>query len=241
MKSVILGTLLAGTVAQLTGCIIDNSNNNNTAHITANWSIKTVAGAAVTCPPGFDTAAIVSQEIDAAGNAIGSPITDLFNCSANHGVTAGLPAGVFQTWVEITDTTGANVYARSLSAIVDLTAADKTFTAEIYNDGGFFQMAWALHGATSGGPLTCAAAGADTVEIISTVSGGTQFLTDKFTCADGSGVTSALAAGSYTLSVDATLGNGGALGAPVNFASKVIQAPNKVTDLGSVMIPIDGK
>lgn len=245
MKNVILGTLLVGAAAQLAGCIIEDNKNDpppgDAAYITASWKIQNVAGSVAPCPPGFDTAALVSQEIDAAGNDIGSPITDLFSCADGTGISDPLAPAVYKSWIQITDHSGANVYAQSAAAIVDLTTADKSFSAEIVTDGGYFVFDWALTGATSGAPLTCAAAGADTVELISTVSGGTQFLTDKFTCDDGYGVTSALAAGSYTVSIDATLGNGGALGTAMTLTNKVIQAPNKFTDLGSVMIPIDGK
>jgi hypothetical protein len=60
-----------------------------------------------------------------------------------------------------------------------------------------------------------------------------------FDCADGAGLTAGLLAGSYTISNSIIDAQGAPLGiAPAQ--NSIIQAPNKVTDLGSIEIPVDG-
>jgi cysteine-rich repeat protein len=230
-----------GNVVSGDGCSATCQTEPPKHRVTAHWALKTFAGAAVNCPPGFDTAAVINQEIDAVGTPIGNPFTDLFTCADGTGVTSDLPPGTYQTWVAITDHAGASTYAISVLAIVDLTTADKTYTADILTDGGYFGLAWTLSGKTSGSALTCTQAAADTVEVIATVSGGSQFTNDKFTCADGAGITAEFPTGSYTISVDTTLGNGGTLGMSTTLTSRVIKSQNQVTSLGTVNIPIDGK
>ena len=214
----------------------------NAAHVTANWTIKTVSGTTASCPPGFDTAAVYDQEVDANGAPIGQPIIDLFNCSAGTGVTAALPPAVYQTWVEITNTNNTSKYAQSLSAIVDVTVADKTFSAEILTNGGYFQLAWHLVGATSNNTLTCAQAGAaGGVEAISTdVANSSNTASVIFTCTDQAGVSGGLLAATYTVSVDALNSSMQAIGTAPTLTNKTILAPNKVTNLGTITVPITG-
>ena len=210
------------------------------AYTTANWQIKDVAGTVQACPQGYDTAALYSQALDANGNPVGQPTIDLFNCADATGTSAPLAAGVYQSWIAITSHDGTMTYAQSLSATVDLTASDKTFTADIYTDGGYFQWAWNLVGALSGNPVTCAQAMANGAEIVSTVTGGTQSYSDIFNCDDGSGVTSVLPAGSYTCAFDVIDSNMQAVGTGDPQPNKVIQDLNQVTDLGTVQINITG-
>ncbi|HEU0037481.1 MAG TPA: DUF4215 domain-containing protein [Kofleriaceae bacterium] len=212
------------------------------ALITANWTFKDVATNTVTgCPAGFDTVKVVSQPVDAVGNPVGTPIIDLFNCADGTGTTAPLPATTYSVHLEVTTATGGVPYASSLSAFVDVTTADATFTTTILNDGGYFAFDWALVGANTNNALTCAdVATIDSIEITSTLSGTTTAVADKFSCAAGTGVTGGLLAGSYTVSIAALNAQNQALGAPQNQSNAVIQAPNKLTDLGLITLPIDG-
>jgi hypothetical protein len=236
MKIFVLASLIA---ASATGCIIASDNSSDAAHVGATWKIKDVAGAPQPCPAGVDTAALVDQPIDAAGNNVGQPIIDVFLCSDGGGTSLALPPTTYQTWIQLTDHSGNNVYARSVATTLDVTTTDLTYNADILTDGGYFQLTWAL--TKAGAPTTCSAEGAEGsasgVELTATVAGSSMALTDQFTCDDGSGITSGYPAGNYTVSVDAFTG-AGAIGTAPAINSAVIHDKNQVTDLGTVMIPI---
>ncbi len=214
------------------------------ATISARWSLRNMAdGATTACPVGFDTAQLISQPVDATNLPVGDPVVDLFDCGAGTGRSAALAPDVYQVWIEIRDHSGANLYAQSLSQFVDVRAQDEAITTQILNDGGYFQLSWDLVGKATQQPLNCAqiAGGVDAVEAISTsVADAHRFYTDKFTCEDHSGVTSGLLQGTYTISIDAS-NAGKSIGTAPTLASKVIHGQNQVTDLGHIVIPIDGQ
>jgi len=242
MKNYVLGSLLALAAAPMVACTTSTTD----AHIAASWSFKTLATNSTTgCPSGFDTAALYTQAADASGAPIGTCTAasatcfiDLFNCTDNSGVSAPLPPQNYITWLEVTDHSGATVYAQSLSQIVDVTDVDKAVTFPILNDGGYFELAWNLVGAVSNSTLSCSVAPGG-VEAVSTVSGTSQMVSDIFTCSDGSGVTAPLLAAAYTVSVDAMNSAMQAVGvAPA--INGTVQVQNQVTKLGTITIPIDG-
>lgn len=215
---------------------------NNQAHIGATWQLRSEATMTATaCPTGYDTAALYSQPVNASGQPAGSAIIDLFNCADNAGTSAALPPGMYQVWIEITDHNNTMVYAKSLSAIVDVTTVDKTFNAQILNDGGYFQLAWALRGANSNSALTCAQAAANGVEAIGTdVSNASNSNSDIFTCSDQVGITAGYLAATYTVAVHALNASDQVIGAAPDLVNKVINPRNQVTDLGTITIPITG-
>jgi hypothetical protein len=254
MKNLVIGTVIALAATQAGGCIIEagDDTGGDLATVGATWALRNVNGsAAASCPPGYNTAALFNVAVDSSGTPL-APCTgpgsrsdtcfvDLFDCADFAGVSDFLPPRMYQTWISITDDTGANTYAQSLSAFLDVRDIDLDFNASIFTDGGFFALDWELEGASSGSPLECAAAGATGVETIVTVSGGSTMVDagDPWNCEDHYGVTAALPVGSYTVSIDA-FNNDGALGVVAPLTNKSIQAPNRVTDLGSIIIPIDG-
>jgi hypothetical protein len=130
-------------------------------------------------------------------------------------------------------------YASTTSVLLELTQDGLTVSTIMYTDGGYFQFAWNLVGETSGNTLTCATAGGDGVELISTLSGTQSAYSDIFDCTDGTGLTAGLPAGSYVLSIAALNGAEQAIGSAPVFTNQ-IQAPNKITDLGTITIPITG-
>jgi hypothetical protein len=235
MKTFVLASLIA---ASATGCVIE-SDGSDVAHVGATWDIKSVVSKAdLGCPAGYDTAALVNQPVDINGNDAGPPIIDLFDCTAYAGTSARLPATTYKTWVQITDDSGNNIYAESVPAFLDVTDTDLTYSTDILDDGGYFAFSWIL---TQGGaPTTCSQAGvegsASGVEITSTIATGGMALNDQFNCDDGQGVTSGLPAGNYTVSIDAFDANG-PVGTVPAFNS-AIQDRNAVTDLHTVMIPL---
>jgi len=231
-------------------CVIHTTGDDggggggDSATIAARWSLRNMAdGASTACPAGFDTAQLISQPVDANNVPAGDPIVDLFDCNARAGTSAALPPDVYQVWIEIQNHDGSSVYAQSLSQFVDVRVQNKAIATQILNDGGYFQLSWDLVGKTSQRALNCAqvAGGIDSVEAISTsVADAHRFYNDKFTCEDHAGVTSGLLQGTYTISIDATNGDK-SIGTAASLASNVIHGQNQVTDLGHIVIPIDGQ
>jgi hypothetical protein len=235
--------LIALVASQAAGCIITSGDDTgDDAFISATWKVRSEAtNSDVPCPPGFDTAALYNQPVDANGNNTGPVIIDLFNCSAGSGTSAPLPPTLYLTWVEIADHNNTNVYAKSLSAFVDVTISDKTFNTQILVDGGYFQLSWALQGAQSNAPLTCAEAPGGVEAVGTDVANSQNSNSDIFDCEDRRGVTAGYTKGTYTLSVAALNAADQSVGTAPALTNKVIQDANRVTDLGMIVIPITGK
>jgi hypothetical protein len=262
MKKLVLSSLMSVVVSQAAGCVIEdgtpppplvprcvpavNPLPDETATIQAQWSLKSIASSAIIpYPPGITTAAVYAQEVDDYCEPIGEPIIDLFSVGDNQGRTDALPPSFFQVWVELTSQGGSTVHAKSLSAYVDVSDTDKTFTTTLVEDGGYFQLDWNLVGENSNRPLTCAQAGLAAsnpsgiyIEAF-LASSTTAEETDIFSCADGTGVTGAYLAGRYDVLIDART----TTNTPVGVAPTItttINDKNRVTDLGVVTIPITG-
>jgi hypothetical protein len=244
MKKLVLFGLIIASAA--TGCIISSGDDGGgAATITAQWDIKQVNGTSLTCPPTYDTAALYSQEVDANYNSIGSPTIDLFNCDVFTADSAPLNPTTYYSWIAIETHDGGQTYASTTQNFVDLTNSDKTYKADIYDDGGYFQMSWQLQGANSNAPILCADDPAiQGVESVSTsTTGSSQAIVDQFKCTDHYGLTAVLPEGTYVVSVDAFDGSNPpkALGTPVTLNNQTIAGPNKVTDLHKITLPIDGQ
>jgi hypothetical protein len=240
MKKLVLFSFIVALASQAIGCVIssDNGNGGGGGTITAHWDIKSISGANVGCPAGFDTAALYSQQVDAGFNNVGPPVIDLFDCTAFTAISAPLNATTYYSWIQIESHDGSTVYASTVEAFVDLTTADATFSASILSDGGYFQMAWQL--TVGGAPSSCAAnADITGVEAISTEVGNpSNAVSDIFHCGDHYGVTGGLPAGSYTISVDAFNSSMQAVGT-ADPKSGSIQTQNQVTNLGTISIPLN--
>lgn len=262
MKNLVLGSLIAMAASQAAGCVITTNNNGGgNAHVQISWNLvqadPTLKGPAqqTSCPPGFDTAALYSQEVDGNGNAIGQPYIDLFDCAAGTGITSGLPPATYNEWVEIANHDNSAQFASSPSSleqgqIIDLTTSDLSYSTNVVVNGGVFALSWSLVGAQSNAPLTCAQAGAtggnSGVEAIATVTGTSMAADDIFDCNNPTlPITDPLPAGDYTISVDALNANMQAIGTAPTIPSATIVDPQNdpskpVTDLGDITIPIDG-
>lgn len=245
MKKLVLVALTAMVAMAASGCIITSGDDDpidEFAAITAKWSIKNLAtnDNTLPCPPGINTTALYNQVIDENGNAIGSPIIDLFTCSDFQGTATDLDPDIYQSWIELTTGSGGTVYAQSLSAIVDVIDTDKTFETTILEDGGYFELSWTLRAANGGGELTCAQAAATGVSILATLTTGGSDTDDILDCAPGYGVTAGLPMGTYVVSIDAINSANEPLGPdPVLKNNVVIGDQNAVTDLGHVDLPIE--
>ena len=224
-------------------CTTESGSSSYT--ISAMWTLETLATTVQPCPPGFDTAALYSQRVDASGNAIGNPAVDAFDCnSPGAGITTPLAAGLYSVSLEIQNHDLTTTYASTIAARVDLTTQAQHFNAEIYTDGGYFSFSWKLVKESSPATVvTCQQAGVGAnggTEIISTdMAGSHNAVSDLFTCDDGAGTTPVLPAADYTVSIDVFGNNMTALGT-ADPISATIMGPNKVTPLGLVTIPITG-
>jgi len=224
------------------GCALC-SREGGDAFVTATWTFRNEAnGTTTACPTGYDTVALYSQEVTSTGTPIGSPIVDLFDCSAGTGTSAPLPATVYLSWIEVTNTNNTSTYASSIQVPIDLTTSDKSFNAQILNDGGYFLLAWNLYGASTSADLSCAQAGAaGGVEAIATdVSDSSNSATDVFACDDGHGYTAGYRAATYTISVAALNASNQSIGTAPALTNQTIGIHNAITNLGTIEIPITG-
>ena len=243
MKKLVLASLITLAASQAAGCIIEGGGEED-AYISATWELRNIATNTPTlCPVGFDTAALYNQPTSGLGGPnAGAVIIDLFDCDDNAATSAPLPPTTYLTWIEIATRNNSQVYAKSLSAPVDVTFSDKTFSAQILNDGGYFQLAWALKGASSNAPLECAGAGVTGgVEVVATeIADPNNFNSDIYDCIDHYGVTAGYRAGTYSLSIDAFDAGNNQLG-QARLNSSTINRQNAVTMLGTIEIPITGR
>ena len=234
----------SGAVVDEDGCSIKTVP----ALMTANWSFKQLSnGATLGCPNNFNTTAVHAIPINRFGDKNGTELIDLYTCSALTG-TSDYDARLYRVFMEITTQNNSALYANTPSADVDLTLVDKTITQTIIDDGGFFLFDFELRDAGNGAQLSCAQAGAQGgVEILSTLNGSTMAKSDIFDCVtpgfrdDGKGLgfTAGILAGDYTVSISALDASDRSVGTAPALTNKRIQAPNKITDLGKIQIPID--
>jgi cysteine-rich repeat protein len=225
------------------GCTLCMIDTARVASIDVSWMLQTAAGDTAQCPSGFDTAAVTSQPVDAQGNNAGTAVIDLFDCSAAMGTTKPLPATTYSASVAITNQAMSQTFATSLSQAVDLSdATDKPLDVSFLTDGGKFHMAWQLVKMSDGTtPVDCATIGT-TVTVRAALTNTTTMMTSNssFQCAAGSGVTSAVIAGTYTVSTRLLKDFVTPEGDAADLTGQVIMAPDGLTDLGTVKIPVTG-
>ena len=198
MNNLMLVSVMTALVSQAAGCIIQSDRGNgggggggsgsggsDVATISARWALRNMAdGATTACPAGFDTVQMIAQPIDANGDAVGDPSIDLFDCQAGTGVSTDLAPDVYQVWLEVRSHDLATLYAQSLSQVLDVRQTDQGFSADILNDGGYFQLSWNLIGKTTNRPLACAQlAGVSAIKALSTnVADARRAYDDELTC-----------------------------------------------------------
>ena len=256
MSKLALTIATATLVSQAAACVIRTDDRGHhgggggggggtgtaLASISARWALRNMAdGATTRCPVGFDTVQLLTQPVDDHGAPLDDPRVDLFDCEARSGLSTDLPPDRYQVWIEVRSHDLRALYAQSLSQVLDVRDADQTFSTDILNDGGYFQLSWDLVGKTTNRPLECSqVVGLDSVFAVSTsVADAHRVYEDRRLCDDHSGVSEGLLQGSYTIAIDALAGDR-ALGSPVVLSARTIAGQNSITDLGTVTIPIDG-
>jgi hypothetical protein len=249
MKNLVLGSLIAVLASQAAGCIIETDDST---YVTASWSIKKIENNTIvpSCPPNITTAALYSQPVQPDGTMVGPAIVDLFDCNAFSGTSSGLAPGLYLNWIDLATDNNSSLYAKSLAPDfnddgfpdnTDMTV-DNSLHFDLYDDGGYFDVSWALQGAQTNTPLQCSTAGATGgVEITATLSGTSSAASDQFDCENGYGITGGYLAGSYTLSMAALNAADQSIGTAPTIPTATIGRANAVTHLNTITIPIDGK
>jgi hypothetical protein len=223
----VLGALALATAAACGG-------GSSGGLITANWSFQTVSGSVIPdCPPTFNTAAVHATPVGTTATII-----DLYDCQDFSG-TSDYPIDDYDVFVAITTDGGGGLYGQTLTGAVDLTSGDKTYTAQLLDDGGYFEFDWTMKGAATNATLDCIDVNPDSIEIQSTLIGPNTLKTDKFDCEDEHGITAGLLAGDYTISVSANDTVDGTLGTSPAENTAILDH-NGLTDLGLITIPITG-
>ena len=234
MRSVIGVSLLA----LLIGCGNEDAGG---VFVTASWTFRSVSSSsALACPAGFTLAALHARATD------GSPCNDAGDtdcvsplpCSPGAGTSTKLLPGVYEVWLAITNDDASATYTTTTSDTLDLSLGDKAFARQILTDGGVFKLAWKLKG-SDGTPRTCEQGTVFGV-VISAVNEAdpSSANTDEIDCDKGSGYSYGYAAGTYTVSFEAVNDSGQTRGLGTDQTGRMIVAPNGVTDLGTVEIPL---
>jgi hypothetical protein len=253
MTQTALTIAMAALVSQAAACVIHvddrdrehgggGGGGSDLATISARWSLRNmVDGATTRCPVGFDTVELFAQPVDANGDALDDPSIDIFDCNAREGLSTDLSPELYRVWIEVRSRDLAGLYAQSLSQMFDVRQADAQFSTDILNDGGYFQLSWDLIGKTTNRPIECSqAVGLDSILAVSTsVADARRIYDDRRPCADHAGVSEGLLQGSYTITMDAMAGDK-SLGKATTLTGKLIGGQNRITDLGHVVVPIDG-
>lgn len=242
MNRITAGLVLALAAAPSAGgCTSEGTEEG--ALITADWTVvRLETNTEIPCPVGFETAALHNVLVNGSGSVLGPDLVDLFDCASGRGTSAALSPGIYDSWIELTNGDGSDVFAKSLTKRVDVTTDDGSFTTQIIEDGGYFRLTWKLVGDSTGNDLTCDEAGVTNgIEVIAfETSTPTNSASDAFECAAGRGETEGYLSGSYTVSVAALGPDDNSIGSAPDL-TKAIEARNAVTDLGLVTISISGR
>ena len=208
--------------------------------IAATWILQNVAGDTQPCPTGINTVNITSTPVSGTG----ATYNDLFFCAANMGTTMPLDSVAYNVTAVFQDTAGDVVYATSLPDAIDLSSnvagdvVPAMFT--VYTDGGFGGFTWKLVKASDGSTLQCSDVPAiDTISVLMTSKTSNLAVENDFACTDTQGISQALLADLYTVSVDALDVNQNELGIADDSTNLMVTAPNVLTDWSTFTSPIN--
>jgi cysteine-rich repeat protein len=216
------------------GCTLCMIDGQRMAAIDATWELTNVAGATAACPDGYDTAAVIATPI-----AGGSAVTSTFACSAAMGTTSQLPAAMYNVQIAITNQAMSQTFGTSPAELVDLSdATDKPVDAMFLTDGGSFKLAWKLTKMSDGSTVACSdVSSMPHVKVLVTPDGG-MGSSSLLSCANGMATTGAFVAGAYTVTVSILNDSFQNVGSAAPLTAQMIVAPNGLTDLGTVTIPV---
>jgi hypothetical protein len=232
MKNLVLSALVAAMATQA-ACIIE-SDDTGANRIAVTWNYKVNGVTRAGCPAGANGVDLLIKNQTTLREDVYQ-----YNCS-DPVLIEYVDDGTYQIWVELMS--GGQTYAQSLSLIDDVFGVDKDITVDIHEDRGFFFTQWSLKGRTTQAPLTCnQVPDLQFISLLATPVGTAQRIDSQSQCSLGASPSLALAAGLYTLSLDAVNSRNQALGTAGIATNQAIQNRNQVTNLGTVVIPIDGQ
>ncbi len=235
MKNLVLSALVAAVTSQAAGCIIiaDDNDEPTGNRIAATWNYKIAGATQAGCPAGADGVRLMVQSLST--QAIDAVV---FRCSEPILIDY-FPDDNYRIWVELT--LGSQPYAQSLAVESSVVAQDIDLTFDIHEDRGYFLSTWSLRGKNTNASLTCAQiANLTGIALDTTQVGSAAFTSTVMDCGPLSGFSKAIPAAQHTVSISA-VDNSGRISDAVNLNNQTIQDRNRVTTLGSVVLPIIGR
>ena len=172
------------------GCVIDETDDSA---FQLSWGLEYVGGGAAQC----DLAGTPTVRLQARHLRNGNIQTQTFDCGRGAAVTPVLPVGPYEVTVSLLDR-----QSRPVSAIqgeFDVRRHGLTGLGHVVFKVQIFEFSWILVQQMAGGasrPLSCAQAGATSVELITQLASEAPEMF-AFPCEQGEGVTEAVRLGSY--------------------------------------------
>jgi len=177
------------------GCIISSHDDGGRQGFTMSWVVQTSTGDPSTCDEmAAATVQLIVQNVSSA-----AVYNERFPCSAGAGTTEALPQGQYALTAQLLDSANNVLSELKLDQTQPLgrnvTAPLGQIQFQAYFPGLF--LTWNVRKLTAGNPvpITCAQAGAATVELVTT-QGSDQKVYD-FHCTDMAGLTTTVAPGTY--------------------------------------------
>lgn len=235
MKNLVLSAFVGAMAFQSVGCIIESDDDDpplDGNRIAVTWNYKINGVTQPGCPAGANGVDLLIKNQDTGRKDVYE-----YRCS-DPVLIEYVPDGTYQIWVELMS--GRTTYAQSVSLIDTLVGVDKDITVDIHEDKGFFFTRWTLKNEAQTQTLACnQVPNLFKISLLATKVGTSQRTDSLMDCGPGFGFSVAMNTGLYTLSLDAINAQNQALGTAGIATNKPIQDRNQITDLGTVVIPID--
>ena len=163
------------------------------------WSIEDATGADSTC----DGVGGKTVDVDVVNATTGAEALTTIPCAALAATTCAMPAGTYSISMKLRDANG-NLLSEVFAPLMFLVDGQATSVTSLplqvggadAAQGRGFALTWSIDKASTGAIETCAQAGATSVRL---TAGATKF---DLPCANGKGRTTALAPGSYPVTLD---------------------------------------
>ncbi len=170
-----------------------------TATFSVAWSLEDATGADSTC----DGVGGKTVDVDVVNLTTGAEALATIPCGALAATTCGMPAGTYSISMKLRDAAG-NVLTEIVAPLMFLDDNQNTAVTSLplqvggadAAKGRGFALTWSIDRVDTHAIVSCAQAGAATVRLLA---GATTF---DLACADGKGRTTAIAAGSYPVTLD---------------------------------------
>lgn len=231
MKTLLASSLIA-LIAPLTGCIITTDGaTEEVGFINTEWSFHSADGTALDCPAGFPTVEVTAIPFDRSLPTF----IDLYSCNRLQ-ASAAYPLGEYEVTIAITNNSGSQEYAHSLSRVVDIFSADASVGEDFIHDGGRILFDWVLVDGKTNADLECRTAGNPKAIKVDAASSDAAISTE-LACEDGFGVSNPLLAGAYQATFSVINQAGQPLGEPQTKAV-ALRDRNDYDDVGTITLPI---